>query len=316
MRTLILSSTLVIVLASLTIGWRAAQAVRAVETERAALAAAQAAQVAERRKLEQRLETQGRERDELQATLAATRTPAKPMAAKPGSGSSDGGKNAAPGAGAPNLNELMARDPKLQSLYLASRRAAFATSYGPFLASRGLTPEQEAKLLDARMKAHEQDMDLRNIMTEQKLSLQDPAVMEMRQRTGAELQAAMVAVLGEAGYAEFQRYDGTLPAREMAERFAGAAAIGDVPITAQQAEQLTQIMATAAGVQPGRGIDPTRIDWAAVDAQAARVLSPVQLALFRRIEPVGGGASRWGVQLNRALQEARARGSNAPTPGK
>jgi hypothetical protein len=66
-------------------------------------------------------------------------------------------------------------------------------------------------------------------------------------------------------------------------------------------------IATRAG---GR-VDPSRIDWAAVDGQAQHVLSPVQLALFQRIEPVGGGPSRWMAQFNRAMQEAQQRSSAA-----
>jgi hypothetical protein len=35
------------------------------------------------------------------------------------------------------------------------------------------------------------------------------------------------------------------------------------------------------------------------------VLSPDQLSLFKRIEPIGGGQSRWMAQFDRAMQEAQ-----------
>jgi len=94
----------------------------------------------------------------------------------------------------------------------------------------------------------------------------------------------------------------------------GAAALGDVPLTPEQAEQLTQIIAGAAGKDPrGNGrIEAITVDWAAVDARAQSVLSPAQLALFQRIEPVGGGPSRWIARLSQALQAA----SPSARPGK
>jgi hypothetical protein len=309
---LVFSAVLLLVLASAGMGWRASRAASAADVEYAALIGARTAQDADRRRLEEQLATAGVRRGELQAALTRARAPEKPplpIVAAPGGVA---GKNAATAPAMPSPQELMAHDPKLQALYLESRRAAFATTYGPFLVTRALTAEQTAKLTDARMKFHAQELDLQGVMLDQKLLAADPAVAELRQRADDDLRMAYIAVLGQAGYEDLRRYESTLPAREMVERFAGAAALGDVPLNAQQAEQLTQVMAAAAGdLRPGRSIDPSRIDWAAVDAQAKGVLSPAQLALFQRIEPVGGGPSRWMAQLNRAMQQAQARSATS-----
>jgi hypothetical protein len=143
------------------------------------------------------------------------------------------------------------------------------------------------------------------VMLEQSLQPNDPVIQSLRKRADDDLQARLADALGDAGADELKHYERTLPARSMAERFAGAAALGDVPLTLQQAEQLTQIMAGAAEASPGGGkIDPSTIDWVKVDTQAQTVLSPAQLALFQLIEPIGGGTSRWLSRLNQTIREA------------
>jgi hypothetical protein len=66
----------------------------------------------------------------------------------------------------------------------------------------------------------------------------------------------------------------------------------------------------SATYQTGGRADFRRTDWSTVDAQAAAILSPAQLALFKQIEPLGGGPSRWMGNLQRLLDETRPRGGS------
>jgi hypothetical protein len=297
-KIILLGATLVVVGISILVGWRALRTTRLAETERAALLAAHATRETEIRRLEKRLETATQERTELETTLAAARAAAIPTKVATG-------KDGTSAPGPRNPAELLASDPKLQAMSIAAKRAEIATTYGPYILAHALTDEQVKKFTEAKVKWFEQTQDLDAVMLEQKLPRDDSGVQALRKRADDELQAAVSETLGELASAELKNYESTLPMRAMVERFAGAAALGDVPLTLQQAEQLTQIMAGAAGQSRGGGrIDPRSIDWSAVDTKAQSVLSPEQLSLFQRIEPVGGGPSRWMARLNQAMQEA------------
>lgn len=205
----------------------------------------------------------------------------------------------------PNSVDVLANDPKLQLMARASQRAQFETTYGPLFRTLQLSLAQIAALGEAQTKSDEQQQDLRAIVRERKLRPDDPSVAKLMQQATDELRAAQVAILGEPGYQQLQRYEHTLPARTIIERFAGAMAVADRPLTAQQAEDLTQMIATASASSSGRRIDPATIDWTVVDQQARSVLSPEQFALFQRTEPIGGGSSRWMMQFSRAMDDAR-----------
>ena len=81
-----------------------------------------------------------------------------------------------------------------------------------------------------------------------------------------------------------------------------SAALRQVPGDTHRAQDVAQVVFTT--LARGR-IDPSSTDWSVVDHRAASVLSPQQLSLFKRIEPIGGGQSRWMAQFDRAMQEAR-----------
>jgi hypothetical protein len=240
------------------------------------------------------------------AAIAAERARAE-FAASSIAGRSASAVPAAPPAAAPrppHSVDILASDPKLQLMARAAQRAQFETAYGPFFRSLQLSPAQIAQLGEAWTKSDEQQQDLRAIVRERKLRPDDPSVAQLLQEAADELRTAQIAVLGEGGYDRLQDYERTLPARAIIERFAGALALADRPLTAAQAESLTQAVAASAS-SSGRRIDPTTIDWAFVDQQAQGVLSSEQFALFRRIEPVGGGSSRWMIQFERAINDAR-----------
>lgn len=281
-------------LAAAVVGWRAHLASRAAEAEGARLVAARAASEADLRRLQTRLDATVQSLAGLEQAVADARgaKPATPPAA---------GKSNPPAA--VNPAEALARDPKLQALYISSRRANFESSYGPFFARQGLTPAQIETLSAAQGRWQEQDLDLQAVAREKKLPGTDPSIATLRQSYEDELRAAQRAVLGAEGMAAMEAYGRLSPVRDVAGNFAGAAAIGDVPLSGRQVEQLTEIMAGAA---PRRGdrLDATQIDWDAVDAQARTILSPVQFALFQKIEPIGGGQSRWMARFNKAFKEA------------
>ena len=204
--------------------------------------------------------------------------------------------------GAESWQEVaLQKNPRLQAGYLASERTNLALRYGPLLQRLGLTPDQTEKFNDLMAEHTARLLDLKLTARAQGITEPDQANATLIQQADERLSAAQLDLLGDAGYQQLQEYERTLPVREQAGMLAGALALTDTPLSTQQAEQITQIIANASkGYQgggradmpmPGNGelLTPLMlahqavaetIDWGAVLTQARGVLSESQFALF------------------------------------
>ena len=219
-------------------------------------------------------------------------------------------------AARPNPMELIMQDPKLQNAFFASQRATLATRYGPLFRQLGLAPAQIAKFEDIMIKREENNMDLMAAAQAQHLSPGSAAFMTLQQQSEDEMAAAQAALLGPADHAQWQDYERSVGVRGVVQNFAGAAVLEAIPLSAEQAEQLTQILAgTSSRYGNGGKADYNDIDWSTADRRLAGVLSEEQLKLFQQIEPLGGGPSRFGARLSivfgQAMQADRPK-STAP----
>jgi hypothetical protein len=284
------------------VAWRAAATADAAEAARAAMVAAHARTEMELVRLSEAAAAAERARSEAQAELAARETMKHGASVKRPANS---GTPPAPNPAAPHPSEAIARDPKLQVMQLAAERARFETTYGPLLKKLRLTADQITKLRGAHVRAEEQKGDIAAIARQQSLKPDDRVLVKLSREANSDLRAVQMDVLGSENFGALQEYLQTLPARAIVERFAGAMAIADKPMTADQAERLTEIVANASGPLANGRTDSSATDWSVVDERAASVLSPEQLALFKRIEPIGGGPSRWMANFDRAMKEAR-----------
>jgi hypothetical protein len=301
-KTIVLTVALMGSAIALGIAWRARAAADSADAARAGVGTLQATAETKLRQVNEALTATERARVTAEAALAALRdaksaTPAKETGAL--------AKSPTANRGVTHPAELLAKDPRLQVMQLAAERARFETTYGPLLKKLQLSAEQVAKLRDAHVRSEEQKADIAAIAREQKLTRDDPVLAKLNRDVLDELRAVQMDVLGSDGHAVLQGYEHALPARAIVERFAGAMAIADKPITAGQAERLTEIVAQASGGGGGGRINLSGTNWSHVDEAAASVLTAEQLSLFTRIEPVGGGQSRWLAQFDRAMQEAR-----------
>jgi hypothetical protein len=91
--------------------------------------------------------------------------------------------------------------------------------------------------------------------------------------------------------------------------------MADLPISAQQAEQLTRAVASAsAAYRNGKKLEMGGIDWEAVDTQAQTILSAEQMALMTRADLPGAGASRWSGRVMPAILHATGAERLMPAP--
>jgi len=228
------------------------------------------------RDAEERIATAKRERAELQTTLDGLRA-AQAAASAPAA------KKSAPAPVRPSMEELLAQEPKLQTLYLASQRAGLATRYGPLFEALHLTPEQIAQFEDLILKRVENSMDLENAMQSLPGADNSRAAATLERQSAEEIRSAQIALLGADGYEQLRQYKRSGPVRLLiVDRLGGALAATETPLTAQQGEQLTQMLANASSQYRSGGVAMTdTIDWDAVLAQAPGLLSATQLEVFK-----------------------------------
>ena len=215
----------------------------------------------------------------------------------------------------PTLGALIQRNPHLQALYLAAQRAHLDQTYGPLFRTIHLSADQIAKFKDIMNDHDGQILDLEATAASQGLPTSDPAIVAFRQQADQQLQAAETILLGDSGYQQLQDYNRSLPVRTLVDNIAGTLAF-TAPLSAQQAEQLTQALAEASpSYQTGGNADWEAVDYAQVDQKAAAFLTAAQLATWEQAEPMGGGASRWRAPLDHLLKQALPpEGEPAKTP--
>lgn len=194
--------------------------------------------------------------------------------------------------------EVIENDPQLQTLWLRSGRGSVMHEYGPFFSAVQLTPGQIERFQAALLKRQELLMDLAAVGQAQGAESRG-AVETLRAQANAEFDREVGDALGADGYSRFKEYERVVRLRPMVERIAGAATVAGEPLTAAQAEQLTALVAKATpGYVAGGRADLANVDWNAADAEAQRILSPAQIALFKH-------GLRVELQLDAALARAQ-----------
>ena len=212
------------------------------------------------------------------------------------------------GSGAP-LTQLdaIARSPELQAKYFATRRRDIMNAYGPLVRRLGLTPDQASRFYDQLMGFDQVSQDLVMAARIQDVSLDDPALAKLKQEAWSQLKIQQAELLGPAAEEDVHQFNRTLGARAIVVKFLGVAAYFGVPLSPEQANQMTQTIADAnLKYQKGGDSDLTQVDWTLADEKLRAVLTSAQLALFQRNDPVAGGASRWTSSLTRAITDAKA----------
>lgn len=302
--------------AALGLVWRANHATDAARDELARLATQRSA-------LEARARTLSSKQRELELATAQARlalaqldASAKRSAAAPPAISHDHGTDplSDPLATPPNTTakatlweHLSRRDPEMQAIQLAADRAKFVTTYGPFFKTAQLTPDRIDRLTELMAQRAARDSDLLATIEAKGLSEDDPAIRALRDRTEDDFQAAQRQLLGEDGYRRFDEYRSADLVRDTVRSLATNAAALDIPLSPQQAEQLTQaIVQSAAAARPNEFVKLSTIDWERVENSAKTILTSQQMTLLTQSgASVHGHQSRFNLRLTRLINAAR-----------
>lgn len=293
------------------IAWYFARSAGTLEAERAAIVKQRAASIAKVQAMQQRLDAVTAERDRQEATLrelkikAASPKPTAPAKPQVKLG--------------PTIDERLQNEPDTQVYWLASQRSQVVAKYRAFVRQAGLSAEQIEAFYDALIKRDEQVMDVSSIIRKQGLAQPDEATAKLLAKADTDLKDAQRALLGEEGFRQLTEYNRTSWLRELVNGIVGGAVVvAREPLTAQQAEQLLQVMANASpSYQRGGSAGTSDVDWDIVDAQARAFLSPAQYALLTTMEPPLPVGARFQSKLYREVNNANKRAkaeSSKPKP--
>lgn len=197
------------------------------------------------RELQDRLAARGRRGPGGEAGPAGT--------GEPGEGAGSGGPGGLRGRfGDPRqadaaMRELMAK-PEVQALMAQQQKAVVEGRYAALFKSLNLTPEQAEKLKTLLADRMNTGRDVAEAARAQGIDPREnrDTFAKLLSDAQATLDNSIKSVIGEQGYAQLQSYEQTMPQRSVVEQLQRQLAYGDTPLTAQQSEQLVQILAANA----------------------------------------------------------------------
>jgi hypothetical protein len=173
-------------------------------------------------------------------------------------------------------------NPRLQALYFENLGAQQRNNSAPLYHALGLSPEQILQMDDINLRAAERRMDLRWAAEAQGTSLADPAYLALQRQVTEQAKADTGNVLGEAGAQQLQALLRAAPVNYVVGQVGAAVAQTATPLSADQAAQLTQLLANASGdYQGGRAAALASVDWNAALSQAQGLVSAPQLAALQ-----------------------------------
>ncbi|MEO5960115.1 MAG: hypothetical protein ABIZ49_08620, partial [Opitutaceae bacterium] len=211
--------------------------------------------------------------------------------------------------------------PETHAAYVEQQVLRSRVRFDRFVKSVGLSAAQQEEFfkqikarstgeLDFILALHSQGYSAANLPTDPKIQ----AGLQTMAKEQAELfEKDLRAVLGDENYKAYHQYSAAIPERNVVDQVGGLLYLSETPLTAQQAEQLTQVLMqtrysgqpTASPTTTLNGTLLTRqafvarmtqqrdqlpsLDWSApvTDAAIARaetVLSPAQLAALRQVQ--------------------------------
>lgn len=245
------------------------------------------------------------------ARAAAVKPVEQPAAARP----------AAPSQGV--AMDYVLDHPETHPAFIEEQSLRAKARYDRFFKTAGLSAEQQDKVLKDLKEVRETELDLMVALRSQGLGVgnmpQDPEAQAGLTRIAAEqkqrIEAELRSTLGPDGFKAFQQYSAMIPERNVTDQLASQLYYTDEPLTAQQANQLAQILAqnrftpqpvpSPANTMNGTVITQkeamgrigqamqqggmTMLDWAApvtdtAIAKAEAVLTPGQLAALKRVQ--------------------------------
>ena len=223
----------------------------------------------------------------------------------------DAGTAAAPATDAPKVQppdpiaagkSFLQAHPETSTL-LSTHGAHWAMAHwGELLRRLRLTPEQTERFASLAL---EHNGGVRWYTTNQ----QPLAEVNVGDRTRQQIDDQIQELLGPDGFAQYEDYTRTLRSgkRRVTEQIIRADYFSAAPLTTEQAQRLTDIVAqNSPEFRQGRYVNPANLDWDKTLAAAATVLGERQLATLAALRDKALFEQTMGQEVNQAYKDARA----------
>jgi len=182
-----------------------------------------------------------------------------------------------------------------QEVRLKNLHAWLELRNGSFYRKLGLAPDQVDKFERLSIAHWMRMQDIVEGARDQGVSGSDSVVGLLQGQENAQFEKEEASLLGEEAYQQLREYDRTLEARTLVSGVAGNVYYTSSPLTAEQGDQLAQILAkNSASYQQGGDAGPNDINLATTLSQAAEFLSPTQIAALKNsLWASDGSAKLW-----------------------
>ncbi len=220
------------------------------------------------------------------------------------------------------------QSPGLQAEYLAAKRARIGRTYGPLLKELKLSFEQTSRFEAIVMQREEQALDIAGTVPKamrtsytgglwdtglESLTVGGPAsdpdtqaAAELQRQANQAFKAAATDLLGADGYAQLESYERAMPARNITDNLAGELATTDHPLSPDEADQLTQLLANASpSYARGGSANLGQVNWDKLLEKAPSVLSPPQVAGLSQVVALPQAQMHLRTLLQQATSTAR-----------
>jgi len=188
-----------------------------------------------------------------------------------------------------------------------------------FFAKEHLTPDQTAKFINALVQFSMDSDDLKAVLQEQGLPANDPSGLLIQQQLRDAFGQAVDDIIGPDGYARYQTYSHQFVIRDMMGHYAANSVLIGSPMTLEQVDQMVDYVSqNNPDFQEGKFVNPSQIDWPAVDEQARKIMTPEQYDIFTRADmDIGVRYSRWRQKVLLAIDNivaaSKQNADDAPT---
>ncbi len=153
----------------------------------------------------------------------------------------------------------MASNPEFQKLMAIQAKGRIQQTYGALFKALNLTPEQLAQFQGLLADKAQALVDVMQAAREQGINpREDPdGFKTLMGQAVAQSDAAIQAELGDAGFAQYQQYQQTLPERNTVNSLQQALSYSNTPLTEDQSNQLIAALSQTQPQRPGNGTSGT-----------------------------------------------------------
>lgn len=224
-----------------------------------------------------------------------------------------------------NFQAVM-NDPQFAKLMATQQKGMLDSRYAPLFKQLALTPAQLDQFKNLLLEKQNAARDVLTSARDQGLNPRTDrdAINQLLQQSNAEVDSQIQATLGPEAYSQYQNYQQTLPQRNTVTQLQQSLSYTNTPLTDAQANQLIQIMASAAPQNNNANGNPrallfggggiggqARVTDAAI-TQAQGVLSQPQVAALQQLQQQQQAQAEMARMLRNSFQQPNG-GSTSST---